>query len=128
MMAPIKDSLIEALFPALFGWEEFSSYFGDILGRSVKCGGPGIPDPQLSEERNYNASKSASEVLVGFLLGGTDLKYVAHKGCVRRASSDRWKQWDPGDALDGALPLDGGGKVCVQLLQALGAASFPPAR
>ena len=26
--------------------------------------------------------------LVGSLLGGTDLNYVAHKGCVRKASAD----------------------------------------
>ena len=80
-MAPIEDSLIEALFPALFGGEEVSSYLRDILGHSVKCGGLGIPDSQLSEERTYNTSKSASEFLMGLLLGGTDLNYVAHKGC-----------------------------------------------
>ena len=52
----------------------------------------GIPDPWLSAERAYNTSKAASEVLVVSLLGGTDLKYVAHKGCVFRASADGWKR------------------------------------
>ena len=44
--------------------------------------------PQLSEECVYNISKAASEVLVRSLIGGNDLNYVAHKGCVRRASAD----------------------------------------
>ena len=91
-MAPIEDALIEALFSSLFVGEEVSSYLRDILGHSVKCRGLGIPDPRLLAERTYNTSKAASEVLVGSLLGSTDLNYVAHKGCVCRASSDRWKQ------------------------------------
>ena len=43
-------------------------------------------------KRAYNTSKAASEVLVGSLLGGTDLNYVVHKGCICRASSDGRKQ------------------------------------
>ena len=31
-------------------------------------------------------------VLVGSLLGGTDLNYIAHKGCICRASADRRNQ------------------------------------
>ena len=54
----------------------------------MKCAGLGIPDPQLSVEREYNTSKAASEILVGQLLGGTDLNYIAHKGCVCKASAD----------------------------------------
>ena len=44
------------------------------------------------EERTYNTYKSAREVLVGSLLGGTDLNYVAHKFFVRRPSADGLKQ------------------------------------
>ena len=40
----------------------------------------------------YNTSKASIKVLVGSLLGGTDLNFVAHKGCVRRASADGRKQ------------------------------------
>ena len=60
----------------------------------MKCRGLGIPYPQLYEERTYNTSKAASDVLVVSLLGGIDLNYVAHKGYVRRASHNRWKQRD----------------------------------
>ena len=49
---------------------------------------PRYTRPQLSEECVYNISKAASEVLVRSLIGGNDLNYVAHKGCVRRASAD----------------------------------------
>ena len=45
-----------------------------------------------SQERAYNTSKAAREVLVGSILGGTNLNYVAHKGCVCRASADGRKQ------------------------------------
>ena len=54
----------------------------------MKLRGLGIPDPGLSVEREYNTSKAPSEVLVGTLLGGTNLNYVAHKGCICRASAD----------------------------------------
>ena len=54
----------------------------------MKHGGLDKPDPYLLEERTYNISKAAREVLVGSLLEGTNLDYVAHKGCVRRASSN----------------------------------------
>ena len=57
----------------------------------MKCGGLGIPNPRLLADRAYNISKSASEVLVGSLLGGTYINYVAHKWYVCRASSDRRK-------------------------------------
>ena len=64
----------------------------EILGNSVKRRGLGILDPRLSVERVYNNSKASSEVLVGSHLGGTDLNYVVHKGCVLRASGDGRKQ------------------------------------
>ena len=50
----------------------------------MKRGGLGIPEPHLLVERAYNTSKSSSEVLVGSLLGGTNLNYVVHKGPVRQ--------------------------------------------
>ena len=88
-MGPIEDSLIEAFLPAFFGGGGgVSADLREIIGRCVKLRGLGIPDPGLSVEREYNTSKAPSEVLVGTLLGGTDLNYVAHKGCVRRASAD----------------------------------------
>ena len=39
----IEDSLREAFFPALFGREQVISDLKEILGRSVKRGGLGIP-------------------------------------------------------------------------------------
>ena len=54
----------------------------------VKHGSLGIPEPQLSEERAHNTYKVASEFLVGLILGGTGINYVAHKVCVRRTSAD----------------------------------------
>ena len=91
-MDPIEDALREDFFPVLFGGEEVNTYLRQILGHSVNRGGLGIPDPRLLVERAYNTSKSASEVLIGSLLGGTDLNYVSNKGCVRRASADGQKQ------------------------------------
>ena len=93
-MGPIEDSLRESFFPQLFGVEEISAGLREILGHSVKPGGLGIPDHRLLVECVYNTSKAASEVVVGSLLGGNDLNYIAHKWCVRRASVDRRKQWE----------------------------------
>ena len=84
-------ALIEAIFPALFQQEKVSADLVKILGHSVKCGGLGIPDPWMSEERTYNNSKTTGKVLVGSIIGGTNLIYISHKGCVRRASAERWK-------------------------------------
>ena len=92
LMGPIEDALREAFFPALFGGEEVGAELREILGHSMKCGGLGIPDPRLSAERVYNISKAASEVLIGSLIGGTNLNYVAHKVCVCRVRSDGQKQ------------------------------------
>ena len=85
LMGPIEDALIEAILPALFGGEEVRAYLREILGHIVKRGGLGIPEPRLSSERAYNTPKAANEVLVGSLIVGTDLNYIARKGCVRRA-------------------------------------------
>ena len=60
----------------------------------MKCGGLGIPNPWLLEERENNISKVAIKVLVGSLLIVANLNCVAHKGCVRRVSADGWKQRD----------------------------------
>ena len=59
-MGPIEEALREKLFPSLFGGEEIKADFRKILGHSVKHGGLGIPDPQLSAECAYNTSKAAS--------------------------------------------------------------------
>ena len=39
-------------------------------------------------------SKASSKVLLGSLLGGANLNYVAHKACLHRSSADRRKQRD----------------------------------
>ena len=91
-MGPIEEALREALFPEIFTGGGVSADLREILGHSVKCGGLGIPYPQLLAERAYNTSKASREVLIGSLLGGTDLNYVAHKGCICRASAVRRKQ------------------------------------
>ena len=58
----------------------------------MKHGGLGITDLRLLVESVYSTYKAPIEVLVGSLLGGTDLNYVAHKRYVRRASADGRKQ------------------------------------
>ena len=60
----------------------------------MKCSGLVIPEPRLLTESASNTSKASIEVLVGSLLGGTNLNYVAHKGFMHRASADGWKQWE----------------------------------
>ena len=49
MMGTIEEALREKFIPALFRGEEINTDFWKILGHSVKHGGLGIPDPQLSE-------------------------------------------------------------------------------
>ena len=66
--------------------EEINSIFIKILGHRVKHGGLGIPDPRLSAESEYNTSKAASGELVDSFLGGSDLNYVGHRACIRKAS------------------------------------------
>ena len=88
----MEDALREAFFLAIFGGDEVSTDLREILGHSVKCGSVGIPYPRLLLERAYNTSKASSEVLVGSLLGGTNLNYVEHKYFVRRLSADDHKQ------------------------------------
>ena len=76
LTGPIGDALRDDFLPAIFGGEEVSADLREILGHSVKCGGLGIPNPRLSAERAYSTSKAASKVLIGSLLGGTNLNYV----------------------------------------------------
>ena len=83
MMGHIYDSLREAFLLAIFVGEEVSANLREILGHSVKHGGQGIPYPRLLADCVYNTSKASSEFLLGSLQGGTDLNYVARKGCVR---------------------------------------------
>ena len=85
-MGPIEEALREKIFPALFGGEEIDSNFRQILGHSVKHGGLGIPDPQISEESAYKTSKVASGELVDSLLGVSALNYVGHRACVHGTS------------------------------------------
>ena len=86
MMDPIEEALTEKFFPALFRGEKINANFCKILGHSVKRGGLGIPDTQLSAESAYNISKAASGELVDSLLGGSALNYLGHRACVRKAS------------------------------------------
>ena len=48
LIGPIEESLRNRFFPALFGEEGINADFRKILVHSVKHGGLGIPDPQLS--------------------------------------------------------------------------------
>ena len=91
MMGSIEDSQREAFKTALFGKEEVSTDLRKILGHSVKLEGIGLLETRLLAEHVYNTSEAANDVLVGSLLGGTDLNYAAQKGCIRRESVDRWK-------------------------------------
>ena len=92
LMGPIEDSLREAFFPAIFGLKEVSDDLRKIQRHIMKKSGQFIPEPCLLMDCAYNNYKVASEVLVGSLIGGTDLNYVAHKRCVRRASVNGRKQ------------------------------------
>ena len=85
LIGPIEEALREKFFPSLFGGEEITADFREILGHSVKHGGLGIPDPRLSEDSAYNTSKAASGELVDSLLGGSALNYVSHWACVRKS-------------------------------------------
>ena len=59
LMGPIEEALREKLSPALFGREEITADFLQILGHSVKHGGLGIPEPWSSAESVYKTSKAA---------------------------------------------------------------------
>ena len=59
-MGPIEEAIREKFIPALLRGEEINSEFWKILGHSVKHGGLGVTDPQLSEESVYNTSKATS--------------------------------------------------------------------
>ena len=86
LMGLIEEALRDKFFPALFGGEDITADFRQILGHSVKHGGLGLPDPHLSVENAYNTSKAASRELVESLLGGSILNYVGHRSCIRKAS------------------------------------------
>ena len=58
----------------------------------MKCGGLGIPYPWLLADHAHNTYKAANKVLVGSLLGGTDLNHIEHKVCVCISSADGRKQ------------------------------------
>ena len=93
-MGPIEEALKEKFFPALFGWEEINANFQQIIGHSLKHGGLGITDPQLSEESAYNTSKENSRELLDSLLRGTALNYIGHRSCVCGASVGARKEWN----------------------------------
>ena len=84
-MGPIEESLRDKFSPTLFWGEDTNANFWKILGRRVKHGGLGIPDPWFSAESAYNTSKAVSWELVDSLLGGSALNYVGHRACVRKA-------------------------------------------
>ena len=60
LMGPIEETLIEALFPALFWGGEIDAEFWKILGYIVKPVVLGIPDPQSSTESVYSTSEADS--------------------------------------------------------------------
>ena len=53
----------------------------------MKLGGIVILDPSKSEERGHATSVEACEVLVESLLGGSNLNYVGHWSCIRKAGA-----------------------------------------
>ena len=58
----------------------------------MKRGGMGIPYPCLLVELAHNTSNASRKLLVGSLLGRTDLNYVAHKARTHRSSVGVRKQ------------------------------------
>ena len=85
-MGTIEESRREKFFPAPFWGEDINTDFRKILGHSVIHDGLGIPEPLLSEESEYNTSNVAIRELVDSLLGGSNLNYIGHRACVRKAS------------------------------------------
>ena len=92
MMGPIEEAQREKFFPVLFGKEEIDADFRIILGHSVKYGGLGILDSQLSAESAYNTSKAAIRGLVYSFLGGSTLNCLGHSAFVRQASAGARKE------------------------------------
>ena len=76
IIGPIEEALREKFFPAVVGGEEINANFWKILGHSVKPGRLCIPDHRLSEDSEYNISRSAIVELVYSLLGGYSLNYT----------------------------------------------------
>ena len=91
-MGYIEESLRKKFFPVLFRGEEINAYTRKILGRTVKQGVLGIPNPHLSTDSAYNTSKAASGEMVGSLLGGTTLKYKGRRSCVCGTTTGTKKQ------------------------------------
>ena len=85
-MGPIEEAPREKFESGLFGGKEIVAKSRQILGLSVKHGGLGIPDPQLSSESAYNTSKASSGEMIDYLLGGTALSYVGHRSYVLGAN------------------------------------------
>ena len=78
-MGLIEETLREKFFPSLFGEEEITSDFRQILGDIVKHGGLGILDPRLSAESAYNTSKAARRELVDSLIRSSVLNYIGRR-------------------------------------------------
>ena len=72
--------------------EEVNADFRIILGHSIKHGGLGIPDPQMSTEIAYNNSKGDIGELIGSLQGVNDPNYGGHRVFVLRASAGESKE------------------------------------
>ena len=60
LMGPIEYAIRDAFLPAIFVGEDVSANLRNIIEYSVKQGGLGIPDPQMSSERAYNNSNEDS--------------------------------------------------------------------
>ena len=82
MIVSIRGDVRETLLPALFMGGEIDSNFRKILGRSVKHGGLGIPDPRSLAKSAYNTSKASSGGMLGSLLGIISLTYVGHRAYI----------------------------------------------
>ena len=85
-MSTIEEALREKFLPTIFWGEDINADFRQILGHSVKHGGLGKLEPQLSAESAFNTSKAASGELKDSLLGGSVLEYVGNRACVHKKS------------------------------------------
>ena len=87
----IKQALREAFSPALFGGEEVNDRMQLLLGHRIKRSDLVIKDPRELTGWGHNNSADSCGELVDSLLIGTDLNYVGHRACVRKASEGEKK-------------------------------------
>ena len=87
MIVPIEGNLREALLPMIYGGEEANNGIREIIIH-IKCGDLGITYTFKKEGRKNRILAARCRELVVYLLGGTELNYVGHWSCIRKACGE----------------------------------------